>query len=89
MRGVGTRISSLDALLERLRTCRRRRKNRPAPVMTIAPIERSAFARSIASACSALICGVQAFSFSGRFSVTERDLAALLVEDPLIAARVP
>ena len=44
-------------------------KPRPAPVMTMAPICGSAFASSIAVACSTAIAGVQAFSFSGRFSV--------------------
>jgi hypothetical protein len=42
---------------------------RPAPVITIAPIARFPFARSIASACSAPMCGVHAFSRCGRFSV--------------------
>jgi hypothetical protein len=44
-------------------------KPRPAPVMTTAPMAGSAFAVSKASACSTLICGVHAFSFSGRFRV--------------------
>jgi hypothetical protein len=42
---------------------------RPAPVITIAPTSGSAFADSIARACSSAICGVQAFSRSGRFNV--------------------
>jgi hypothetical protein len=42
---------------------------RPSPVTTIAPIPRSLFARPMASAISWLICGVHAFSRSGRFSV--------------------
>ena len=45
-------------------------KPRPAPVTTTAPTEASASAASIASASSALIRGVHALSFSGRFSVS-------------------
>jgi len=45
-------------------------KPRPAPVTTTAPTDASASAASIASTSSALIRGVQAFSFSGRFSVS-------------------
>jgi hypothetical protein len=45
-------------------------KPRPAPVTTMAPIPRSALARSKACASSTAMRGVQAFSFSGRSSVT-------------------
>ncbi len=42
---------------------------RPAPVMTMAPIDGSALAASMAVACSSAIVGVHAFNFSGRDNV--------------------